>query len=95
MGLDEIVGEALEEAVVLGDSEGNRADVGEVVGVELGVALDGAAMLTEMEHVGGKERPGLRQTAQGQGVGAPLPAMQKLPTGQMNAVELQEPAGQK
>ena len=45
-------------------------------------------------HVKGSASPVVAQPPQGQGVGAPLPAGQKLPMGQMKAVALHEPAGQ-
>ncbi len=62
----------------VGGREGVRREVAERVG--LGEA--------EGEQVGGASVPGVRQPSQGQGMGALLPAGQKLPMGQMNSVAL-------
>ena len=73
--------------VVVGEGEGAR------VALRCGEALRCA--LAEGEQVGAAARPVAVQPPQGQAVGAPLPAGQKLPTGQMVCVALVEPKGQK
>ena len=82
-------GDGLLEGVTVGVSVALGVGVRVALGVGVSVAL-GVAV-----QVGARLRPVVAQPPQGQGVGAPLPAGQKLPMGQMKAIEPQDPAGQK
>ena len=93
--LDDTVSALVPDAAVVADAAALLLTLSEAFALALTAALALAVALAVAEHDGCTARPVATHPAHEQGVGAPAPAGQKKPMGQMTAVAFGEPAGQK